>query len=104
MRGVAHRWKLPRMLIRFRVAWGRAGRAAGAIAFVVVVAPAGATGPVYPGETLTLTLGAPAVVGLETGFVAAGQQADFEDYPLGRARFCCADIASTWMTLPLRRA
>jgi hypothetical protein len=47
------------------------------------VSPAGATGPVYPGETLTLTQGAPAVVGLETGFVAAGQQADVEDDPLG---------------------
>jgi hypothetical protein len=84
MRGVAHRWKLPCMLIRFRVA-RRAGLVGllGLIAFVVVVAPAGATGPVYPGETLTLTQGAPAVVGLETGFVAAGQQADFEDYPLG---------------------
>ena len=62
---------------------GRGGRAGGADRFRVVVAPAGATGPVYPGETLTLTQGAPAVVGLETGFVAAGQQAVFEDYPLG---------------------
>jgi hypothetical protein len=35
------------------------------------------------GETLTLTQSAPAAVGLETGFVATGQQADIADAPLG---------------------
>ena len=55
----------------------------GPIAFIAVATPAGATGPTYPGETLTVAQSAPAVVGLETGFVASGQQADIEDYPLG---------------------
>jgi hypothetical protein len=51
--------------------------------FVFLAASAGATGPSYPGETLTLTQSAPAAIGLETGVVATGQQADIADDPLG---------------------
>jgi hypothetical protein len=55
----------------------------GLFAFMVVAAPAGATGPTYPGETLSVTQSDPAVVGVETGFVVTGQQADIDDDPLG---------------------
>jgi hypothetical protein len=84
MRGVADPWKLPPMWIS---TYSRVRRLAGLLGlvcpFVFVAAPAGATGPTYPGETLTLTQSGAAVVGLETGFVATGQQADVEDDPLG---------------------
>jgi hypothetical protein len=86
MRGIVDRWKLPGMWSSTHLGIARRVRLVallGLFAFMVVAAPAGATGPTYPGETLTVTQSAPAVVGLETGFVATGQQADIDDDPLG---------------------
>jgi hypothetical protein len=86
MRGIVDRWKLSGMWSSAHLGIAHRARLVGLlglVAFMVLVAPAGATGPTYPGETLTVTQSAPAVVGLETGFVATGQQADIDDDPLG---------------------
>jgi hypothetical protein len=46
------------------------------VALAVTTAPAGATGPGYPGETLSLALRSPAVVGKATIITASGTNAD----------------------------
>jgi hypothetical protein len=84
MRGVMDRWKLSSMWISTRSGLRRLAGLLGLVCpFVFLAASAGATGPTYPGETLTITESASAVIGLETGFVATGQQADVDDDPLG---------------------
>ena len=62
------------------IAWGT-GIAAGLL--LLGGAPAGATGPAYPGETLTLQQDGPSIAGQETNFVASGQQTDVDDDPGG---------------------
>jgi hypothetical protein len=83
MRGIVDGWKLSAMRISTHLGIARRLGLLGLFAFMVVAAPAGATGPTYPGETLNITQSAPAVVGLETGFVVTGQQSDIDDDPLG---------------------
>jgi hypothetical protein len=62
---------------------GVAVAAAAVLATGALAAPAMATGPSYPGETLSVALSAPSVAGQETGFVASGQQTDVGDFPGG---------------------
>ena len=84
MRDAPGRWKLAPMWISTYFGVRRLAGLLGLICpLLFLAAPAGATGPTYPGETLTLTQSGAAVVGLETGFVATGQQADVADDPLG---------------------
>lgn len=84
MRAVADRCNLSSMWISTYFSVRRLAAPLGLVGpFVFLADSAGATGPMYPGETLTLTQSAPAAVGLETGFVATGQQADIADAPLG---------------------
>jgi hypothetical protein len=67
-----------------RRAWVRLA-ALGVVGLMVVAALAGsarATGS-YPGETLTLALQGPAVVGKEANFVASGNQTDVNTYNNG---------------------
>jgi hypothetical protein len=65
---------------------GRRGVAVAAAAVLATgawAAPAMATGPSYPNETLSVALSTPSVAGQETGFVASGQQTDVDDFPGG---------------------
>jgi hypothetical protein len=52
------------------------GAVLGAATLLVAAAPAGATGPSYPGETLSISVNGPAVAGQVTSFTASGTDAD----------------------------
>ncbi len=58
--------------------------AAGALLLPAIAPPpTDATGPSYPGETLSLTQTSPAVVGVAANFEASGQQTDIEGFAGG---------------------